>query len=196
MSVFDLGSLVEVEESIALQVLSALVLNDLLHLSYHDLLGHHHADVSGHGREPGNSLVLPVKVCPGYDLRHIDNSHVGPLADAVGVRHIRVNLAQVADHSSIVNDVGLASRVQEGFSCLGVIDFFLGEACLLQELLHNALHAEEVSLPVHAEGKLHSLLGQLCQGQSLGKVNISKLVKPYIFISAVVVCSQGREHAV
>ena len=86
--------------------------------------------------------------------------------------------------------------MQEGFSCFRIIALLLGEPSLLKELLHNAFHAEEIALTIHTESELHPLLRQFCKGQGLGKVNISKLIESYVFISAVVVCGQGCEHTV
>ena len=58
---------------------------------------------------------------------------------------------------------------------------------LIKELFHHALHGEEIAVSVHAQGKLHPLVGKLCQGQALGKIYIGQLVQTDIFISPVVV---------
>ena len=65
-------------------------------LAHPDMVRHHHAQIPGYRREFGDALKLPVKVGQGQHRRHVDDRHIGPLADAVVLRRLGVQLAQVA----------------------------------------------------------------------------------------------------
>ena len=55
------------------------------------------------------------------DFRHIQHSHVSPLADAVGICNGGMDLTQIADDGSVINDVGLSARMQERFACFRIV---------------------------------------------------------------------------
>ena len=69
-----------------------------------------------------------------------------------------MNLTHVTNHGSIINDICLASRMQEGFSGIRIVNFFLMHTDLVEELFYDTLHAEEVAIAIHAKSELHSLI--------------------------------------
>ena len=67
----DLGALINIEQVVALQDLSASLDDHFLDLAHQDVLGNHHAQVTAHCRILGDAGVLAVKGGMGRHSRHI-----------------------------------------------------------------------------------------------------------------------------
>ncbi len=101
-----------------------------------------------------------------------------------------MNLAQIANHLVPIPNQRLAPRMQKRFFCLGIVRYLLFHADALEELLDNALHGKEVTLPVHAERELHPLVRIVDYRQAPGNIDISQLVETDILVPAIVVRRQ------
>ena len=182
-----LGSLVHIKELVAFQDLSSPLLNHILNLSHQDILWHHHTDVPGHSREPGYTGILAVKGGEIHNRRHVYDGNVCPVANLIVISHIRVHLAQEAYHSAVIQDVGLSSGMKVGMLCAGIIMGLFMHSGLFKEFFHHALHGEEIAVPVHSQGELHTLVRKLCERQRLGTVHIGQLVQAHVLVTAVIV---------
>ena len=72
-----------------------------------------------------------------------------------------MKLAQVSHRHALVDDIGLSAGVQVGVVAVWIVVGLFVHAHAVKKFLHNALHGEEIAFPVHAQGKLHALVGQL-----------------------------------
>ena len=71
-------------------------------------------------------------------------------------------LSQVSDHVALIKDGGLSAWMEEGLPCFRIVRYASMHSGLIKELFHHALHGEEIAVSVHAQGKLHPLVGKLC----------------------------------
>ena len=125
------------------------------------------------------------------------------LLDAVIRGHPRMQLADAAKLPAVEKDFGFPSRVQIRTFLLAHFrgklrpDVWFIDTCLLQKLLHNALHCKEVrSFPVHPERKLHPLVRKLRKRKLLWNVYIAELVQSHIPVSVLVIHRETSEYSV
>ena len=107
-----------------------------------------------------------------------------------------MNLTQISDYRSIIDDICLTTRMQERFSSIWIISFFQMHTDLVKELLYDAFHGEEVAIAIHTKSKLHALIRQFSERQALWQINISHLIETNILISSVIVGCQRSQHSI
>ena len=145
-----LSALIEIEQTIGFQKLSAALLNDLHDLARRNLLRDNHGNVTAHCRELRNALVVVRKGCLLQNTLQIDARDVYAVVHAVGSGNGRMNLAHVADHGVNRCSLRAAVRIRENNPCLpsGMQEILPGirvaqnlfrNACGGQEILHNTL---------------------------------------------------------
>ena len=103
---------------------------------------------------------------------------------------------QIAQNLTAVNDVGLTSRVKEVFAGLRVVFLLILHADAFQEFFNDALHGVEVSVPVEAQRKLHSLFRQRGYRHAFRQVYIAQLIELDVLVSSIIIGCQRGEDAV
>ena len=63
-------------------------------------------------------VIFPVEICIFHNNRHVKNCHIGLVADTVVVCYLGMNLTEITHHLTVVDDVCLTARMQEGLACL------------------------------------------------------------------------------
>ena len=156
-----------------------------------------HREVTAYRRELRQRNVLGVIIDQRIHLRHIHNCDVRRLADGVILENLRVNLTEVTDHLTIINDVRTSARVQERLLTAGcIIVVAAREAELVEDHLHIALHREEVALSDLTEGQGHTLVRKLRERQCLRDVDGRHLIETCITVTTIVVRAQRGQHTV
>ena len=107
-----------------------------------------------------------------------------------------MHFTQISQHTAFINHIRLSARMQEIPAGVGIIGELPAQADAVEKFFHNTLHRKEIPVAVHAERELHSFVRQFRQRQSFRQINITKLIKPYIFISSVIIRRQAGQHTV
>ena len=192
-----LCALVYVKELDALTELTGALYEDILDLTSRYGVRHEHREVTAYRRELRQRNVLGVIIDQRIHLRHIDDRDIRRLADRVVLENLRVNLTEVTDHMTIVDDICASARVQERLRTAGcIIVVAARETELVQDHLDITLHREEVALSDLAEGQRHTLIRKLRQRQRLRDVDGRHLIETCITIAAVIVRAEGCQHTV
>ena len=76
-----------------------------------------------------------------------------------------MNFTHVADDFTLVNDVGLATRMQKVFAGIWIIINDIMHTCSFKKFLHNTFHCEEIAFAVETERKLNTFISVFCQWQ-------------------------------
>ena len=70
-----------------------------------------HTEVAADSRIFCNAFVFAVKSCTGNDFRHINDSNIYAIFNGVICCNRRMNLTEVADYLTIINNICLTSRM-------------------------------------------------------------------------------------
>ena len=107
-----------------------------------------------------------------------------------------MDFADLADPYAVVDDLRLTARMHIVLQNVCLILSLLFHAEFHEHQLDDALHFEEISVPVHAERELHALIRKLRERQCLRKIDIAGLVEPYRLVPPVVVRAERGQDAV
>ena len=107
-----------------------------------------------------------------------------------------MNLSQIPYGFLFVYNIRLAAGMQERLPGGRVIDSLFGHAHSFEKLFYHPFHSIEIPFPVHTEGELHSLIRKLCEGELVGQIDIPQFVKPYVFVSSIIIGGKGSKHSI
>ena len=69
-----------------------------------------------------------------------------------------MHLTQISDHLTVIDNIGLTSRMEIILSGFRIIADLLLHSDTFQIFFHNTLHGKEIAIAVHSESELNSFV--------------------------------------